>query len=106
MSAQTEPITVALDHLLTQDRFEAPYVRAANSALDELLTENETLRAALEPLAAQAQDILDVLASGSEPWAATGYGYEHMGDYTRDVKPLCEALVALASGDTDTQESK
>jgi hypothetical protein len=31
---------------------------------------------------------------------------EHMGDYTRDVKPLCEALVALASGDTDTQESK
>jgi hypothetical protein len=71
-----------------------------------LEAENETLRAALEPLAAQAQDILDVLASGSEPWAATGYGYEHMGDYTRDVKPLCEALVALASGDTDTQESK
>jgi hypothetical protein len=62
-----------------------------------LEAENETLRAALEPLAAQAQDILDVLASGSEPWAATGYGYEHMGDYTRDVKPLCEALVALAA---------
>jgi hypothetical protein len=74
--------------------------------VDAAVAENETLRAALEPLAAQAQDILDVLASGSEPWAATGYGYEHMGDYTRDVKPLCEALVALASGDTDTQESK
>lgn len=53
----------------------------------------------VQELAVQAQDVLDVLASGSEPWASTGYGYEHMGDYTRDVKPLCEALVALASTD-------
>lgn len=41
-----------------------------------------------------AQDILDTLASGSEPYAATGYGYEHMGDFARDAKPLAELVVA------------
>jgi hypothetical protein len=44
----TEPITIALDHLLAQDRFEQPYVRAANVALDALLAERDALAAQLE----------------------------------------------------------
>jgi hypothetical protein len=43
----TEPITIALDHLLAQDRFEQPYVRAANVALDALLAERDALAEAL-----------------------------------------------------------
>lgn len=54
-----------------------------------------SLAETLEGLSFQAQAILDVLASGFE--SGYGYGYEHMGDYTRDVKPLCEAIVKLAT---------
>jgi hypothetical protein len=46
-----EAITVALDHLLAQDRFEQPYVQAANRALDGLLARVRDLEAALRPAA-------------------------------------------------------
>jgi hypothetical protein len=93
--------------------FERPDLREkALQALDELdATGLDGLRArvaeletALRIFASDAQLILDVLASGSEPGASTGYGYEHMGDYTRDVRPLCEAIIARAvlAGDANT----
>ena len=51
----------------------------------------------IEAIKERAVEILRVLDSGSEPFADSGYGYEHMGDMARDVRPLCEAVVALAS---------
>ena len=59
--------------------------------------ECDRLAARVGELAQDAQEILDVLASGEDPRAASGYGYEHMGDFVRDVKPLCEAVAALAA---------
>jgi hypothetical protein len=102
----------------TQARLDAIRARLADATMADdlaveyfedvpwLAAELERVTAALPSLAAQAQDILDTLASGSDPWAATGYGYEHMGDYTRDVRPLCEQIVALAGGARAAQEDK
>jgi hypothetical protein len=64
MSAPSDrvAVSVALDRLLAQDSWEAPYVEAGRQALAALVAENETLRALMrrvlsgEPWGAYAND--------------------------------------------------
>ncbi len=57
-----------------------------------------------EKLTNSATEILGVLDSGSEPWAPSGYGYEHMGDFSRDVRPLCDLIIALLAPAPATED--
>ena len=72
---------------------------------DSELRENHRARAAeaaLADLASQADYILDTVNNAGP---LGGYGYEHMGDFWRDVRPLCESLAALAAaGDVGGRE--
>jgi DNA repair exonuclease SbcCD ATPase subunit len=45
----------------------------------------------------RAKEALAVLDSGANEWASSGYGYEHMGDMARDLRPLAEDVLALAA---------